>query len=117
MSFSEPFKLNGEQLDGSLKLDEENYLVEAKWHDSLTASDALYHFAYKVEGKMYGRGLFIAINGYSRDAVKALIAGKSMSSISKNDMFPENTIERSPPSIRIVLCKNKSSTNKRFNIY
>ncbi|QAY68514.1 restriction endonuclease [Paenibacillus protaetiae] len=81
LSFSEPFKLNGEQLDGSLKLDGENYLVEAKWHDSLTASDALYHFAYKVEGKMYGRGLFISINGYSRDAVKALIAGKSIKTI------------------------------------
>jgi len=79
--FSEPFKLNGEQLDGSLKFDGENYLVEAKWHDSLTASDALYHFAYKVEGKMYGRGLFISINGYSRDAVKALIAGKSIKTI------------------------------------
>lgn len=32
--FTEPFKLNGEQLDGSLKFDGKNYFVEAKWHDS-----------------------------------------------------------------------------------
>lgn len=64
-----------------MKFDGENYLVEAKWHDSLTASDALYHFAYKVEGKMYGRDFFISINGYSRDAAKALIAGKSIKTI------------------------------------
>jgi hypothetical protein len=30
---------------------------------------------------MYGRGLFISVNGYSRDAVKALIAGKSIKTI------------------------------------
>jgi hypothetical protein len=32
--FTEPFKLNGEQLDGSLKFYGKNYFVEAKWHDS-----------------------------------------------------------------------------------
>lgn len=81
LKVAEPFKIKGEQIDGSIKFDGENYVVEAKWHDALTASDALYHFAYKVEGKMYGRGFFISINGFSRDSVSALIAGKSIKSI------------------------------------
>nr|WP_245247362.1 MULTISPECIES: restriction endonuclease [unclassified Paenibacillus] len=81
LKITESFKIKGEQIDGSIKFDGENYIVEAKWHDALTASDALYHFAYKVEGKMYGRGFFVSINGYSRDSVSALTSGKSIKTI------------------------------------
>lgn len=78
---SEPFRVVGEQIDGALKFDGENYILEAKWQDSLTASNALYHFAYKVEGKMYGRGLFISVNGFSAQAVAALRSGKSLKTV------------------------------------
>lgn len=54
-----PFKIKGEQIDGAIKYDGEHYIIEAKWNDKLSASDALYQFAQKVEGKMYGRGIFI----------------------------------------------------------
>ncbi|RTE02758.1 restriction endonuclease [Paenibacillus whitsoniae] len=78
---AEPFKIQGEQIDGAIKFDGENYIVEAKWHDALTASDSLFHFAHKVEGKMYGRGFFVSINGFSRDSVAALTAGKCSKTI------------------------------------
>ncbi len=78
---TESFKIIGEQIDGAIKYDGENYLVEAKWHDSFIASSALYHFAQKVEGKMYGRGIFISINGYSSESIKALVAGKALRTI------------------------------------
>lgn len=81
LSISDPIKLVGEQIDGTVKFDGENYIVEAKWQDSLTASDALYKFAYKVEGKLYGRGLFISINGFSKDSVTALVKGKALNTI------------------------------------
>ncbi|AUM63294.1 hypothetical protein C0R09_01295 [Brevibacillus laterosporus] len=81
LKVAEPFKIRGEQIDGAIKFEGENYIVEAKWHDAPTASDALYHFAYKIEGKMYGRGFFISVNGFSRDAVAALTAGKSIKTI------------------------------------
>ncbi|MBY0163723.1 restriction endonuclease [Cytobacillus firmus] len=81
LNVSDSFKITGEQIDGSIKFDGENYLVEAKWHDRLIASDALYHFAHKIEGKMYGRGFFISINGFSTDSVNALILGKSIKTI------------------------------------
>lgn len=81
LKVSEPFKIIGEQIDGSIKFDGENYLVEAKWHDSLTASNSLYHFAHKIEGKMYGRGFFISINGFSKESVAALTIGKSIKTI------------------------------------
>lgn len=83
LNLTEQFQLNtlGEQIDGSLKYDGEHYIIEAKWQDELVASNALYQFAYKVEGKMYGRGVFISLNGFSSDSVHALKQGKSLKSI------------------------------------
>lgn len=75
------FNIPGEQIDGALKYDGEHYIIEAKWQEALVASDSLYKFAYKVDGKMYGRGIFISINGYSEDSVKALKLGKSLKTI------------------------------------
>lgn len=78
---TEPFKVIGEQIDGAIKFDGENYIIEAKWNDQVAASDALYHFAYKVEGKMYGRGIFFSLNGFSHESVEALIKGKALRTI------------------------------------
>ena len=81
LQVTDSFKIIGEQIDGAIKFEGQNYIVEAKWHDALTASDALYQFAHKVEGKMYGRGIFILINGYSKDSVLALQNGKALRTI------------------------------------
>ena len=78
---TEPFKIVGEQIDGSIKYDGEHYIIEAKWHDKWSASNELYQFAMKVEGKMYGRGIFISINGFSPDSVQALTTGKALKTI------------------------------------
>lgn len=76
-----PFKITGEQIDGAIKYEGEHYIIEAKWHDKWSASDSLYPFSAKVEGKMYGRGIFISINGFSSDAVQALVTGKALRTI------------------------------------
>lgn len=75
---TEPFKIVGEQIDGSFKYDGEHYIFEAKWHDSWSASNSLYQFAAKVQGKMHGRGVFISINGFSPGSVQALTTGKAI---------------------------------------
>jgi transketolase C-terminal domain/subunit len=41
----------------------------------------LYQFAAKVEGKMYGRGIFISINVFSNDSVRVLTIGKALNTI------------------------------------
>lgn len=81
MEVTGPFKITGEQIDGAVKYEGEHYIIEAKWHDKWSASDSLYTFAAKVEGKMYGRGIFISINGFSSDAVQALVTGKALKTI------------------------------------
>ena len=78
---TESFKIVGEQIDGAIKYDGEHYIIEAKWHDKWSASNELYQFAMKVEGKMYGRGIFISINGFSPDSVQALTTGKALKTI------------------------------------
>lgn len=78
-SFS--FNIKGEQIDGAIKYDGEHYIIEAKWQEKCVASNALYQFAHKIEGKMYGRGIFISINGFSIESVEALTKGKSLKSI------------------------------------
>ncbi|MBM4323384.1 MAG: hypothetical protein FJ115_07485 [Deltaproteobacteria bacterium] len=76
----ESFKVTGEQIDGSFELDHEIYLLEAKWcQDPCPESDLLV-FRGKIEGKSkYTRGVFIAINGISKEASVAITQGKQPS--------------------------------------
>ncbi|KKW38102.1 hypothetical protein A2454_03240 [Candidatus Peribacteria bacterium RIFOXYC2_FULL_55_14] len=66
-----PYKLIGEQIDGSFKLQGDNsYICEARWKDEPSTTNALYHFAHKVSTKnLYPRGAFISVNGFSKEAV------------------------------------------------
>lgn len=81
LEVTEPFRVNSEQIDGAIKFDGENYIVEAKWQDKESANEPVYQFAVKVEGKMYGRGLFVSVNGFSQNVVQSLVAGKAIRTI------------------------------------
>tara|TARA_R110002167_G_scaffold63791_4_gene180388 strand:+ start:166 stop:1053 length:888 start_codon:yes stop_codon:yes gene_type:complete len=81
VKMGDPFRLVGEQIDGSFKFEGENYVVEAKWQDPSTSTADLYTFAHKVDGKMYGRGLFISVNGFSNEAIRAVVHGKHIQTI------------------------------------
>lgn len=73
----EPFRVKGEQIDGSFDLDHETYLVEAKWEKDPVGEGPLLVFRGKIEGKSaYTRGLFISLNGISNDARQAITTGK-----------------------------------------
>ena len=81
IEMSNKFRIVGEEIDGSFKYDGENYIVEAKWQDSSISTEALYKFAAKADGKMYGRGVFISVNAYSKEGLPALITGKHIKTI------------------------------------
>lgn len=73
----EPFRVVGEQIDGSVELDYEVYLLEAKWQQDPSPAADLYVFREKVEGKSkFTRGVFLSINGVSREAQDAITRGK-----------------------------------------
>lgn len=73
----EPFRIVGEQIDGSFDLDHETYLVEAKWEKEPVNEAPLLVFRGKIEGKSaYTRGVFISLNGITSEAQKAIVTGK-----------------------------------------
>ncbi len=81
LTITDPFRNKGEQLDGAFKYEGEHYLLEARWRDKDQSNESLYQFAHKTEGRMYGRGVFVSVNGFSDDAVKMLVVGKAIKTI------------------------------------
>jgi len=72
-----PFRIVGEQIDGSIVLDNEVYLVEAKWTSNRISENELLVFRGKVTGKsQFTRGFFISINGFTHEAEISITQGK-----------------------------------------
>jgi hypothetical protein len=70
------FKLEGEQIDGAFTFDPNDFILEAKWEKAPLSRAPLEVFQAKVIGKLDNTlGLFIAINGYSTDAIKTYSSG------------------------------------------
>ena len=76
----QPFRVVGEQIDGSFVLDGHVYLLESKWEkDPLPESDMLV-FRGKIEAKStFTRGVFVALNDVSSQARYAITQGKAPS--------------------------------------
>jgi hypothetical protein len=76
----QPFRIVGEQIDGSFVLDGHVYLLESKWErDPLPESDLLV-FRGKIEAKStFTRGVLIALNDVSTQARYAITQGKAPS--------------------------------------
>jgi len=71
------FKVVGEQLDGAFSFDGTDYLFEAKWQAAPISIQALDALSGKIGRRLDNTlGLFLAINGYSDDAVKAVATGR-----------------------------------------
>jgi len=72
-----PFRIKGEQIDESFELDNEVYLLEAKWESHKISEAPLLVFKGKVEGKSsFTRGVFIALNSFTKEALEAITHGK-----------------------------------------
>lgn len=73
----DPFRLRGEQIDGSFYLGNETYLLEAKWQNPRCDAADLRAFNGKVEEKAaWSRGLFISYSGFSAEGLSAFGRGK-----------------------------------------
>ena len=81
LEVTEPFKVHGEQVDGTVKYDGEHYLLEAKWQDTSASNEPVYQFVGKIEGKMYGRGLFVSVHGFSANVIRTIVEGKAIKTI------------------------------------
>lgn len=71
------FVVPGEQIDGSIVLDGNSYLVEAKWEAGQVGLAPLAGFREKVAAKStFTRGVFVSINGYGQNALSGITTGR-----------------------------------------
>lgn len=77
LELREPFSLRGEQIDGSFLLDQNLYLLEAKWTNTPIGQNELLAFAGKVTAKAtWARGLFVSYGGFTSEGLDAFVRGR-----------------------------------------
>ncbi len=73
-----PFKLEGEQIDGSIEFNSQTYLIEARWRAEQANHGDLLILNGKVDGKAtWSRGLFISFSGFTQDGLSAFQKSKA----------------------------------------
>lgn len=73
------FKVMGEQIDGAFTFESTDYLLEAKWQKEPVRAADLDSLVGKLTRKLDNTlGLYLAINGYSEDGVRAHSSGRRL---------------------------------------
>jgi hypothetical protein len=95
----------GEQIDGSFELDNDTYLVEAKWKNEPTAAADLHILAGKLASRpTWSRGLFISYSGFTLPGLDAFHQGRS-SIICMDGFDLHQTLSRQLPLDRVIARK------------
>ncbi len=82
------FRLVGEQIDGSFMLNEQTYLLEARWTNAQVDAATLRSFNSKVEDKAkWSRGLLISQSGFTDEGLIAFGRGKSVICMDGLDLY------------------------------
>ncbi len=77
MQARSPFRLVGEQIDGSIEFQGNTYLIEAKWQNTPIGNTELLALHSKVGGKAtWSRGVFISYSGFSQEGLEAFSKGR-----------------------------------------
>jgi hypothetical protein len=91
-----PFRLVGEQIDGSFVLDGDTYLVEAKWQNDLTGAGDLHAFHGKLDQRAsWGRGLFVSYSGFTEQGLIAFGRARKVICLDGRDL--SETFQRQLP--------------------
>lgn len=100
----DPFRLKGEQIDGSFQLGGETYLLEAKWLSQPVGVADLHIFHGKIEQKSaWARGLFVSNSGFTEDGLRAFGRGKRVICMDGLDLY--ELLDREIPLIRVLESK------------
>ena len=87
LSARAPFRLVGEQIDGSFVSGGETYLLEAKWTNNLVDAATLRAFNAKVVDKAsWSRGLLVSYSGFSPYGLSAFGHGNSVICMDGRDL-------------------------------
>lgn len=101
LAAQEPFRLRGEQIDGSFQLGSEIYLLEAKWHGQPIGVAELHTFHGKIEQKAaWTRGLFVSNSGFTEDGLAAFGRGKRVICMDGLDLY--DMLDRGIPLTQVL---------------
>ena len=104
LSAREPFRLYGEQIDGSFQLDGETYLIEAKWKAQPIGVADLHTFHGKLEQKAaWTRGLFVSESGFTEEGLTAFGRAKRVICMDGLDIY--ESLERELPLNHVLVAK------------
>lgn len=109
----DPFRIRGEQIDGSFQLASETYLVEAKWQGQQTGVADLHIFHGKIEQKAaWTRGLFISNSGFTSEGLAAFGRGKRVICMDGSDLY--ETLHRELPLNKVLDQKVRRAAETGF---
>ncbi len=111
------FRLVGEQIDGSFKLQGQTYLVEAKWHGPKIGFADLMTFSGKVAGKAsWSRGLFVSNSGFTADGLEAFSRGRQTNLICADGLDLYEVLSRKMSLIDVLeeKARRAAETNRAF---
>ncbi|MCB1079879.1 MAG: restriction endonuclease, partial [Verrucomicrobiae bacterium] len=107
-----PFRLTGEQIDGSFELDHDSYLFEAKWQNQRTSADDLRNFQGKVKAKAaWSRGLFVSYSGFTEDGLDAFTRGSATSIICMDGLDLYEIFRRRHPFVEVLRLKRREASD------
>lgn len=113
LSPRDPFRIRGEQIDGSFQLASETYLVEAKWQGLQTGVADLHIFHGKIEQKAaWTRGLFISNSGFTSEGLAAFGRGKRVICMDGSDLY--ETLHRELPLDKVLDLKVRRAAETGF---
>lgn len=111
------FRLVGEQIDGSFRLQGQTYLVEAKWHGPQIGFADLMTFSGKVAGKAsWSRGLFVSNSGFTADGLEAFSRGRQTNLICVDGLDLYEVLSRNVSLIDVLeeKARRAAETNRAF---
>ncbi len=111
----EPFRLVGEQIDGSFVMSGETYLIEAKWHNSQCGAAPLHTFHGKLEQKaVWARGVFISYAGFTPEGLHAFGRAKRVVCVDGLDLHEALRREITLPHLLESKVRRAAETGEPF---
>ena len=111
------FRLVGEQIDGSFKLQGQTYLVEAKWHGPQIGFADLMTFSGKVAGKASrSRGPPASNSGFTADGLEAFSRGRQTNLICADGLDLYEVLSRRVSLVKVLeeKARRAAETNRAF---
>ena len=107
------FRTIGEEIDGSFELDNEIYLLEAKWRKKPAEKSDLVIFSSKIGSKSeWTRGIFISVNGFMDSAVENFTKGRKLNMIAMGGKEIELVITGKEDLINLLRKKVRKSAEE-----